>query len=127
MALQPVNSVERGLIIFACVVVDTIGLIPVLGNFADFAGFISLNFYFLIKLGARYFSGKRSGQKMANTVISGMVSIMPVVGNFVPELAIQAATMFWILDKEEKEEREKMVGAANDNAAETKRRLSRAA
>lgn len=122
MAAQPISSVEKGLVIFACVVVDTIGLIPVLGNIADIVGIFSLNLYFLIKLGSRYFGGQRSSQKIANTLINGMIGVMPVIGNFVPELTIQAVTMFWILDQEIKDAEEKAAQAASK-----KPRLSRAA
>jgi hypothetical protein len=125
MALTPVNTVEKGLVVFLAILTDTVGLIPVLGNIADFIGLVCLNLYFFIKLGSKYLGGKRGSQKIANMLINGIVGIIPVVGNFVPELTIQAIVMFGILDKEVKEEAEAAKTAANDNAPRQK--ISRAA
>jgi len=127
MALKPINKVEQGLVIFGAFIADTIGLIPILGNIVWFFAYVLLNVYFLIKLGSRYFGGKRSSQKIATTLLTGMVGATPVIGNIAPELTIDAVAMFWIIDKEAKEEAEEAAKkiAGNDTKPHTK--LSRAA
>lgn len=127
MALQPINKVEQGFVIGGAVIADLIGLIPILGNIVWFVAFVSINLYFLIKLGSRYFGGKRGSQKIATTLLSGMVGAMPVIGNIAPDLTVETVAMFWILDKEAKEEAEEAAkkSAANDNRPQGK--LSRAA
>ncbi|KND51523.1 MAG: hypothetical protein AB202_03060 [Parcubacteria bacterium C7867-007] len=123
MAAKPINVVEQGLVIGGAALADTIGLIPVVGNIVWFIAFLSLNIYFLIKLGPSYLGGKRTSTKMIRTIISGIIGAIPVVGNIAPELLILTLSTFWMNNKEVMEE-EAARQAANDN---TPSKISRAA
>ncbi|KND50099.1 MAG: hypothetical protein AB203_03880 [Parcubacteria bacterium C7867-008] len=127
MAAQPIDNTEQHLMIGASFLADTIGLIPVIGNFVWFAAYVSLTLYFLIKLGPSYLGGKNSDQKMAKALITGIIGAIPVIGNIAPDLLILTVTTFRMHNKEVAEEEHKMQAAtqaANDNV---RRNLSRAA
>jgi hypothetical protein len=102
-----------------------IGIIPgidLLGLPMWFAGFLSMNVYFLIRLGPGYLmSGKNPGQKLAVFMSTTAIGFIPVIDDFVPELTLQAVSILGSNRKEVKK-----YEAANDKAAQ-KQQLSRAA
>lgn len=115
-----------GIIDIACMAISWIPGLDLLGWPMKIFGEITLNFYFLIKLGGKYFGGKRSAQKIATTFLNGVVAAIPAIDDFIPSLSIQLWSMYWLLDKEAKdEEHEAAAKAANDAVKQA--RLSQAA
>ncbi|HEV7121455.1 MAG TPA: hypothetical protein VGN56_01355 [Candidatus Paceibacterota bacterium] len=134
MAREKINGVEKlfvylftGAIDLACLLIGWIPGIDLIGWLFKVFGQISLSTYFFIRLGSRYFGGKRGGQKLATTIINTVVEAFPAVDDFIPSLTIEAGSMYWILDKETAEETASAArqSAANDNQKQAG--LSRAA
>jgi hypothetical protein len=77
--------------------VDLVGIV------IGFIGLLVVNAYFLFRVGPSFLSGKRSSLKIATMAANGVLDFIPVLGDFIPEVTIYAASMFWLLHKEHQE------------------------